>query len=142
MAVHYLLERHMPKPSEPIERRIYLVRGQKVMIDSDLAEVYGTTTGNLNRAVRRNPQRFPPDFMFHLTKEEADSLLLRGRHTPPNAFTELGVAMLSSVLKSHRAVQMSLLIMHAFESEDSETDAQREPSYRCHHRQKLTHRFV
>lgn len=85
-----------------IERRIYLIRGQKVMLDSDLAELYRVTTGNLNLAVRRNSERFPEDFMFQLTKEETDSLLLQsarantgrgGRQTAPYAFTEQGVAM-------------------------------------------------
>ena len=113
----------LPVPVELIERRIYLVRSQKVMLDSDLAELYQVTTGNLNLAVRRNIERFPVDFMFQLTKEETDSLLLQiarakagrgGRQTPPYAFTEHGVAMRSSVLKSKRAVQMSILIVRAF----------------------------
>jgi ORF6N domain-containing protein len=113
----------LPIPVELIERRIYLIRGQKVMLDSDLAELYQVTTGNLNLAVRRNVNRFPPDFMFQLTKEEASSLLLQiaraktgrgGRQTPPYAFTEHGVAMLSSVLNSDRAVQMNILIIRAF----------------------------
>jgi ORF6N domain len=87
-------------PVEYIERRIYLLREQKVMLDSDLAELYQVTTGNLNLAVRRNLTRFPADFMFQLTKNEAASLLLQfaiargghgGRRTPPYAFTELGV---------------------------------------------------
>src|ERR1700686_3753809 len=100
-----------------------LIRGQKVMLDAHLAELYHVTTGNLNLAVRRNPSRFPPDFMFQLTEEEADSLRLQiarskigrgGRRTPPYAFTEHGVAMLSSVLTSGRAVQMSILIIRAF----------------------------
>lgn len=93
------------------------------MLDSDLSALYGVTTGNLNLAVRRNKGRFPNDFMFVLTKNEADSLLLQfarakgargGRRTPPFAFTELGVAMLSSVLKSERAVQMNIAIMRTF----------------------------
>src|SRR6266480_3260143 len=93
-------------PNELIERRIYLIRGHKVMLDSDLAELYRVTTGNLNLAVRRNNNRFPADFMFQLTPQETKSLLLQfaiakrrgGRRTPPYAFTEQGVAMLSSVL--------------------------------------------
>jgi hypothetical protein len=98
-------------------------RGQKVMLDSDLAELYQVTTGNLNLAMRRNVKRFPEDFMFQLTKEEHTALLLQfaraktgrgGRQTPPYAFTEHGVAMLSAVLNSHRAVQMSILIVRAF----------------------------
>jgi ORF6N domain-containing protein len=108
---------------ELIERRIYLIRGQKVMLDSDLADLYQVTTGNLNLAVRRNIDRFPEDFMFQLTKEENNSLLLQfarakkgrgGRQTQPYAFTELGVAMLSSVLNSERAVQVNIVIMRAF----------------------------
>jgi hypothetical protein len=114
---------HLPIPVELVERRIYLIRGQKVMLDSDLAELYQVTTGNLNLAVRRNNMRFPEDFMFQIEKEEADALLLQiarantgrgGRQTPPYAFTELGVAMLSSVLNSERAVQMNIIIMRAF----------------------------
>jgi ORF6N domain len=110
-------------PIEYIERRIYLMREQKVMLDSDLANLYRVTTGNLNLAVRRNQPRFPTDFMFQLTKEEGASLLLQsaiakkgrgGRQTPPYVFTELGVAMLSSVLNSERAVQINILIMRAF----------------------------
>lgn len=93
------------------------------MLDSDLADLYHVTTGNLNLAVQRNRERFPEDFMFQLTPEEANLLLLQiaraktgsgGRRTPPYAFTELGVAMLSSVLKSSRAVQMNIVIMRAF----------------------------
>ena len=110
-------------PVELIERRIYLIRGQKVMLDSELAGLYRVTTGNLNLAVRRNLERFPDDFMFQLTKEEHTTLLLQfaraktgrgGRQTPPLAFTEHGVAMLSAVLNSQRAVQMSILIVRAF----------------------------
>ena len=110
-------------PALPIERHIHLVRGQKTMLDSDFAALYGVTTGNLNLAVRRNKTRFPQDFMFVLTRSEADSLLLQsaiakrgrgGRQTLPTAFTELGVAMLSSVLNSERAVQMNMSSMRAF----------------------------
>jgi hypothetical protein len=93
------------------------------MLDSDLAALYRVTTGNLNLAVRRNESRFPPDFMFALSVDEAGGLVLQsarakegrgGRRTPPFAFTELGVAMLASVLKSERAVQMNIVIMRAF----------------------------
>jgi hypothetical protein len=93
------------------------------MLDSDLADLYQVATGNLNLAVRRNPARFPADFMFQMTKEEGCSLLLQsarakkgrgGRRTQPYVFTELGVAMLSSVLNSERAVQINILIMRAF----------------------------
>lgn len=107
---------------ERIERRIYFIRDQKVMLDSDLAELYEVTTGNLNLAVRRNRSRFPEDFMFQLTAEEAESLILQtarsktrgGRRTSPYAFTEHGVAMLSSVLNSERAAQMNIVIIRAF----------------------------
>ena len=95
---------NLPVPLELIERRIYLIRGQKVMLDSDLAALYRVLTKNLNLAVRRNSRRFPEDFMFQLTKEEAESLRLQfatsnvgrgGRRYLPYAFTEHGVAMLS-----------------------------------------------
>jgi hypothetical protein len=110
-------------PAEHVEQRIYTVRDQRVMLDSDLAALYQVTTGNLNLAVARNKARFPADFMFQLTKDEYDFLLLQsarakpgrgGRRTPPHAFTELGVAMLSSVLHSERAIQANILIMRAF----------------------------
>ena len=109
-------------PPQLIERRIYLIRRQKVMLDFDLAQLYGVTTGNLNLAVRRNKNRFPDDFMFQLTGQESKSLLLQiarpkrrgGRRTPPYAFTEQGVAMLSSVLRSERAAQVNIAIMRAF----------------------------
>ena len=102
-------------PSERIERSIYLIRGHRVMLDSDLAKLYRVTTGNLNLAVRRNEKRFPEEFMFQLTKKEMESLLLQtaiskgrgGRRTPPYVFTEHGVAMLSSVLNSERAVEVT-----------------------------------
>lgn len=110
-------------PVDYIERRIHLVREQNVMLDSDLAILYQVTTGNLNLAVKRNSARFPSDFMFQLNKKEHSALLLQsaiatrsrgGRRTPPHVFTELGVAMLSSVLNSERAVQINILIMRAF----------------------------
>lgn len=99
------------------------MRGQKVMLDSDLAELYQVLTKNLNLAVRRNSERFPADFMFQLGREEVESLRLQfvtsnvgrgGRRYLPYVFSELGVAMLSSVLKSDRAVQMNIYIMRAF----------------------------
>lgn len=106
---------------ELIERKIYLVRGQKVMLDSDLAELYGVETFNLNKAVKRNLDRFPQDFMFQLTKEEAEPLRFQtgmskaegrgGRRYFPYAFTEQGVAMLSSVLRSERAIHVNIAIM-------------------------------
>lgn len=109
-------------PTERIERSILLLRGQKVMLDSDLAELYGVETKALNRAVKRNIARFPEDFMFQLTKEEYDSLrfqfgtLKRGQHPKylPHVFTQEGVAMLSSVLSSEKAIEVNILIMRAF----------------------------
>jgi len=108
--------------AERIESIILFVRGQKGILDRDLAELYGVTTGNLNKAVSRNLDRFPPDFIFKLRQEEYESLrfqfgiLARGRHSKylPCAFTEQGVAMLSSVLRSKRAVQVNIEIMRAF----------------------------
>jgi len=120
MPTKKLVAVQLPVPVELIERRIYLIRGQKVMLDRDLAELYEVTTGNLNLSVRRNRQRFPEDFMFQLTVDEnlrlqnAISSFHGGRRYPPYAFTEHGVAMLSSVLKSDRAVQMNILIIRAF----------------------------
>jgi hypothetical protein len=135
-------------PVERIESRIFLIRGEKVMLDTDLAELYGVTTGALNQAVKRNRERFPADFMFQLSdaellallrsefvtsklKKEFKSLIKKdilksqnvisneeigkgGRRSSPHAFTEQGVAMLSSVLRSSRAVQVNVEIMRAF----------------------------
>lgn len=106
-----------------IERRIYLIRGHKVMIDVDLAELYGVPTKGLNQRVQRNRKRFPEDFMFQLTKEEAEALRSQfviskerhgGRRYLPYAFTEPGVAMLSSVLNSENAIEVNIMIMRAF----------------------------
>ena len=99
-------------PAELIERKIFLIRGHKVLVDSDLAELYGVETKQLKRAVKRNIDRFPPDFMFELTTDEYTALrcqtgtLNRGAHSKylPMAFTEQGVAMLSSVLNSQKAI--------------------------------------
>jgi len=109
-------------PAKRIEQSILLIRGQKVMLDTDLAALYGVEAKQLKRAVRRNISRFPKDFMFELTKDEYQSLrsqfgtLKRGEHSKylPYAFTEQGVAMLSSVLRSKRAVQVNIEIMRAF----------------------------
>ena len=111
---------------ESIRNKIYEIRGQRVMLDRDLAELYGVTTGNLNKAVKRNIRRFPPDFMFQLTKEEWDSLRFqigildvgRGKYTKflPHAFTEQGLAMLSGVLNSDIAIEVNISIMRAFVS--------------------------
>jgi hypothetical protein len=123
-----------------VERQILIIRGQKVILDSDLAALYGVTTGNLNLAVKRNIKRFPEDFMFQLNQEEAKILILQnaisssdkndeeslrsqnvtsknsygGRRHFPYAFTEQGIAMLSSVLSSDRAIQANIAIMRAF----------------------------
>ena len=106
-----------------VERRIYLIRSHKVMIDEDLAELYGVSTKRLNEQVRRNHKRFPDDFMFQLTKEEAEILKSQfaisrsshgGRRSPPYVFTEHGVAMLSSVLNSERAIEVNITIVRAF----------------------------
>jgi ORF6N domain len=108
-------------PSELIENKIYLIRGQKVMLDMDLALLYGVETGYLNRQVRHNIERFPEDFMFQLSKEEREILKCRfcisswgGRRSLPLAFTEQGVAMLSSVLHSTRAIHVNIQIMRTF----------------------------
>ena len=107
-------------PVEMIERKIYLIRGHKVMIDRELAELYGVETRILNQAVRRNLKRFPSDFMFSLTREEIMNLsqiVISSRiKRAPNVFvfTEQGVAMLSSVLNSERSVQVNIAIMRAF----------------------------
>ncbi|MBI5211024.1 MAG: ORF6N domain-containing protein [Elusimicrobia bacterium] len=109
-------------PIHDIERRIFLVRGHKVMIDYDLAGLYGVTTKVLNQAVKRNLERFPDDFMFRLTKSERDELVticdhlrqLKFSPTLPYVFTENGVAMLSSVLRSHRAIMVNVQIMRTF----------------------------
>ncbi len=108
-------------PVEQIARTIFVLRGQKVMLDLDLAKLYGVPTGHLNRAVKRNASRFPPDFMFRSTAEEAGNLKSQtgisswgGRRARPYAFTEQGVAMLSSVLKTERAVKVNIAIMRAF----------------------------
>jgi phage regulator Rha-like protein len=113
-----------PLPLAIIERRIYLLRRQKVMLDSDLAVLYGVRTENLNKAVKRNPERFPPDFMFQLTVAEARALRFQtgisnnvgrgGRRYLPYVFTQEGVAILSSVLRSSRAIQVNVAIMRAF----------------------------
>lgn len=121
---------------ETIERKIYRTRGQKVMLDSDLAALYGVETKVLNQAVRRNSMRFPSDFMFQLTAEESEALRCQagilelhdylrsqivtskigrgGRRYQPYVFTEHGIAMLSSVLNSDRAIEVNIQIMRAF----------------------------
>jgi hypothetical protein len=107
-----------------VSRKIFFLREMYVMLDSDLAELYRVTTSHLNRAVQRNRDRFPEDFMFQLNREEIDALRFHigmskrkgrgGRRYIPYAFTEQGVAMLSSVLRSKRAVQVNIAIMRTF----------------------------
>jgi hypothetical protein len=109
-------------PVEVIEQRIFLIRGEKVMIDRHLAELYHVDTRSLNQAVKRNAERFPDAFMFQLSERERDEVIticdnllpLRFARTLPYAFTEQGVAMLSSVLKSKRAIQVNIQIMNTF----------------------------
>jgi len=109
-------------PPERIERSIVLIRGHKVILDADLAALYGVETKQLIQAVKRNLPRFPDDFMFQLNEKESENLRYHfgtssqwgGRRYPPYAFTEQGVAMLSSVLRSKRAIQVNIEIMRAF----------------------------
>jgi hypothetical protein len=106
---------------EVIINKIYFLRGKKVMLDKDLAELYGVTTFRLNEQVKRNKKRFPPDFRFQLSKKEFKNLISQfaisswgGTRKAPYAFTEQGVAMLSSVLNSERAVQVNIQIIRVF----------------------------
>ncbi len=110
-------------PEEVIMNKIYVIRGQKVMIDRDLAELYDVKTRILNQAVKRNEKRFPEDFMFRLTQEELENWKSQivisnkekmGLRKPPLAFTEQGVAMLSSVLNSDRAIMVNIKIIRVF----------------------------
>lgn len=108
-------------PDDIISNKIYFIRETKVMLDRDLAELYGVTTGNLNKAVKRNIKRFPEDFMFQLSKEEFDNLIFQigtsswgGTRSLPYAFTEQGVAMLSGILNSDRAINVNIQIMRIF----------------------------
>jgi ORF6N domain len=110
-------------PVERIESRILLIRGHKVMLDSDLAELYGVTTKRMNEQAKRNKERFPADFMFQLTFEETKSLRSQiatsnrgrgGRRYRPYAFTEHGAIMAAGVLNSHRAVEVSVYVVRAF----------------------------
>jgi len=113
---------HLSFPSLAVEALIHEIRDQKVILDSDLANLYGVPTKVLNQAVRRNPERFPQDFMFQLTRRENESLRSQivtskgrgGRRYPPLVFTQEGVAMLSSVLNSPRAIIVNVAIMRAF----------------------------
>jgi phage regulator Rha-like protein len=109
--------------SERIERRVFFVRGQRVMLDHDLAKIYGVSTARLNQQVKRNMTRFPDDFMFQITKEELQSLMLQnatskasrgGRRKLPFVFTEHGALMAANVLKSSKAIRMSVYVVRAF----------------------------
>jgi hypothetical protein len=113
----------MEKGAEALAGLVRWVRGERVMLDADLARLYGVETGDLNRAVKRNSRRFPDDFMFVLNKQEVANLICQigisssgwgGRRKPIMAFTEQGVAMLSSVLKSDRAADVNIAIMRTF----------------------------
>jgi len=106
---------------ELVATKILLVRGRKVILDRDLAQLYGVKTRDLNKAIKRNKDRFPDDFMYQLTKEEIAILKFQfgtsrwgGTRKPPHVFTEQGVAMLSGILHSKRAVQVNIAIMRAF----------------------------
>ena len=110
-------------PSERIKSKIYIIRNKKVMLDRELAELYGVETGDLNQAVKRNLERFPEDFMFQLSKEEAKNWISQivisnkermGLRKMPYAFTEQGVAMLSSVLNSKIAIEVNIRIIRTF----------------------------
>lgn len=117
-------QRSLVVPGGLIESRILLIRNQRVILDRDLAILYGVKTFNLNKAVKRNRKRFPSDFMFQLTREETKVLTFQigmskatgrgGRRTAPYVFTEQGIAMLSSVLKTERAVTVNVAIMRVF----------------------------
>jgi len=118
-----IMAENTPALTHSIAQRIFEIRGQRVMLDTDLAALYDVPTFRLNEAVKRNRARFPEDFMFQLTKEEHAFLRSQfamskpgrgGRRTEPFAFTEQGVAMLSSVLNSEQAVQVNIAIFRAF----------------------------
>jgi hypothetical protein len=122
MPIKKITEKKLIASVEQIESRIFLIRGQKVMLDADLAELYGVETKRLNEQVRRNIERFPVDFMFRLTAEEKVEVVANCDHLAklkfspslPYAFTEHGALMLGNVLKSERAVEVSLMVVRAF----------------------------
>ncbi len=131
----------------PVESLIHVIRGQKVILDSDLAELYGVPTKRLNEAVKRNPTRFPAKFMFRLSAEEANRMRSQfatasktNIRFQPLAFTEHGVVMLSAVLNSERAIQMSILVVDAFVrmrelmASNKDIAARVEKLERCHDR--------
>jgi hypothetical protein len=109
--------------TQPVEGLIHIIRSRKVILDADLARIYGVTTSRLNQQVQRNPERFPDDFVFRLTKEEQENLMFQiatsssrhgGRRKLPTVFTEHGAIMAASVLNRGRAVQMSVFVVRAF----------------------------
>jgi hypothetical protein len=115
------IKRELAIPDDRIINQIYFIRGMKVMLDKDLAILYQVTTGNLNKAVARNLKRFPADFMFQITDKEFKNLIFQngistwgGTRKLPFAFTEQGVAMLSGILNSHRAILANIQIMRVF----------------------------
>jgi hypothetical protein len=112
-----------PNPPADVVARIRYLRGQRVLFDSDLADLYGVPTHRLNEAVRRNKDRFPPDFCFSVTKQELKNLISQiaisssghgGRRKPPSAFSEHGAIMAATILNSRRAVEMSIYVVRAF----------------------------
>jgi hypothetical protein len=125
-------------PPERVVQSIRWIRGQKVLLDSDLAVLYGVTTGNLNKAVKRNADRFPSDFMFQLKPEELANLKFQfgtsswggRRRSRPHVFTEQGIAMLSSVLNSERAIKVNIAIMRAFVKLRQMIDTNRELAHK------------
>ncbi|GET26071.1 DNA-binding protein [Prolixibacter sp. NT017] len=118
----YMMKNKSIIPAEKIDRAILVIRGQKVMLDSDLAEIYGVRTSRLNEQVKRNRERFPEDFMFQLTNEEKQEVIANCDHleklkfssTNPYAFTEHGTIMLANVLNTPTAIETSVLIVRAF----------------------------
>ncbi len=137
----------LPVPIQHIERCIHVIRGQKVMMDTDLAELYEVPTKVLNQAVRRNIDRFPADFMIQLTAEEEAALRSQivtsnkgrgGRRYLPFVFTEQGVAMLSTVLNSERAIQVNIAIMRAFVQLRAMIATNEELAHKLEHLEKKT----
>jgi hypothetical protein len=131
---------HLQFSPPNIENKIYLIRGERVMLDDDLAELYGVSTKALNQSVVRNLERFPNDFMFQLSADEFALLRSQsvtskpsgrgGRRYLPRAFTEQGIAMLSTVLNSHQAIQVNILIIRTFVRFRSMLSSNRELTHR------------
>lgn len=121
MKINQMDNKKLMIPDEVIANKIFLIRGQKVMIDSEIAELYGVETRRLNEQVKRNSERFPENFMFQLTRDEFDNLKSQnatsswgGRRKLPFVFSEHGILMLANVLKSDRAIKMSIRIIEVF----------------------------